>query len=183
MGVSIHYSGQLKSASLLPALTEELEDIAKILEWNYNTFLKSYPNNNFLESDNNKDYGIVVSPPGCEPVVLVFDYAGHIYTPWLKPHFDDKYYTHNISTKTQFAGTEVHIQVIELLRHFDKKYLTNFKLIDEGSYWETKDKAFLASKINFINDKIKSLSEGLTNTAMLDGESLVDFVKRIAGNL
>ena len=63
MGVSIHYSGQLKEAAMLPLLVEEVEDIAKILNWTFKSFLTQYPNDVFELTNSGKDYGIVVSPP------------------------------------------------------------------------------------------------------------------------
>lgn len=183
MGVSIHYSGQLKDAALLPLLVEEVEDIAKILDWTYTIFLREYPNNKFetIESDN--DYGIMVSPAGCEPVVFVFDYEGHLYSPWLKQYFTERFYIYNINTKTQFAGAETHIKVIELMRHFNKKYFKNFVMTDEGEYWETGDRTIVEEKISFLGDKINQLTNGLKNTKMKEGETIEDFIKRIAEDL
>jgi hypothetical protein len=180
MGVSIHYSGKLKEASFLPLLVEELEDIAKILGWTYTIFLREYPNNQFETTTSDNDYGIMVSPQECEPVVFVFDHEGYIYAPWLKQFFTEPFPIYNISTKTQFAGADTHIKVIELMRHFNKKYLCNFTMIDETDYWETGDKAMVEEKISFLGNKINALASGLENTKMKDGESLEDFIKRIA---
>ena len=183
MGVSIHYSGQLKDAALLPLLVEELEDIGKILGWKSTCFLRNYPNNQFelLASDN--DYGIMVSPPECEPVILVFDGEGYIYAPWLKQYFTDRFYIYNVSTKTQFAGADIHIVVVELMRHLNKKYLQNFTMIDETDYWETGNKATVVEKISFLGNKINSFAAALENTKIQEGETLEDFIKRMAEGL
>lgn len=183
MGVSIHYSGQLKDAALLPLLIEEVEDIAEILDWTFTIFLREYPNQQFEASASDNDYGVLVSPPGCEPVVFVFDYKGHIYAPWLKQFFTEPYPIYNISTKTQFAGADIHIKVIELMRYFDKKYFKDFTLIDEAEYWETGNKAMVETKISFLGAKINELASGLENTKINEGESLEDFIKRIAQGL
>jgi hypothetical protein len=183
MGVSIHYSGQLKDATLLPLLVEEVEDIAKILDWTYTIFLREYPNNNFESVTSDNDYGIMVSPHGCEPVVFVFDSKGHIYAPWLKQFFTEPFPIYNISTKTQFAGVETHIKVIELMRYFNKKYFKNFAMTDEGEYWETGDRTIVEEKISFLGDKINQLTNSLKNTKMKEGETMEDFIKRIAEDL
>jgi hypothetical protein len=183
MGVSIHYSGQLKDAALLPLLVEELEDIAKILDWKYTIFLREYPNNQFEDTVSNNNYGIKVSPPECEPVVFVFDHEGYIYAPWLKQFFTERFYIYNISTKTQFAGADTHVKVIELMRHLNKKYFNNFTMIDEGEYWETGDRAIVEEKISFLGDKIKQLTNSLKNKKMNEGETMEDFIKRIAEDL
>jgi hypothetical protein len=183
MGVSIHYSGQLKDAALLPLLVEEVEDIAKILGWTCTIFLREYPNNQFEKTASDNDYGIMVSPEGCEPVVFVFDGKGHIYAPWLKQFYKEPYPIYNISTKTQFAGADTHIIVIELMRHFNKKYLKSFTMIDEAEYWETGNKAMVEEKISFLGKKIKEFANGLENTKMKEGKTMEDFIKRIAEDL
>jgi hypothetical protein len=183
MGVSIHYSGQLKEAAQLPLLIEEVEDIAKILEWKYTTFLRAYPNNEFEAIPSDNDYGIMVSPPECEPVVFIFDYEGHLYSPWLKQYFTDRFYIYNISTKTQFAGADIHIKVIELMKHLNRKYLCNFTMLDEADYWETGNRKTVEEKISFLGDKINQLTVGLKNTKMKDGETMEDFIRRIAEGL
>ncbi len=183
MGVSLHYSGQLKDAALLPLLIEEVEDIAKILDWTYTIFLREYPNNQFETIASENDYGIMVSAAGCEPVVFVFDYEGHIYAPWLKQYFTERFYIYNISTKTQFAGADIHVKVIELMRHLNKKYFNNFTMIDEGEYWETGDRKIVEEKISFLDSKIKGLASGIQNTEMKEGETMEDFIKRIAEDL
>ncbi len=183
MGVSIHYSGQLKNPSLLPTLVEEVIDICKIFNWPYHCFYNKYPNDRFESADNGNDYGLLFTPKNCEIVSLVFDAAGFIYAPWLKQFFTDKSFAYLIHTKTQFAGAEVHTQVIELLDYLNKKYFQCFELIDEGEYWEKRDKNLLKGKINFLGDKINMLADGLENTERMDNENWEDFIKRIAGKI
>jgi hypothetical protein len=122
----------------------------------------------------------MVSPAECEPVILVFDHEGYIYAPWLKQFSTKRFYIYNISTKTQFAGVDTHIKVIELMRHFNKKYLSNFTMIDETDYWETGDKAMVEEKVSFLGSKINAFASGLENTKMKEGESLENFIRRIA---
>jgi hypothetical protein len=180
MGITIHYSGQLKAAKLLPTLIEELEDIAKIYNWSTHSFNTKYENDVFKTEDNNEDYGMVIKVPECEPIVFIFDHAGYLYSPWLKQYFTERMYTHNISTKTQFAGADIHTKIIGLLKYLDKKYLDNLTVIDEGEYWQTGNKKLLDEKIDFLKDKINTLTDFINNGEMLDGESLEDFITRIA---
>jgi hypothetical protein len=44
----------------------------------------------------------------------------------------DKELMFTTSTKTQFAGMEAHIAIIDFLKHLSKKYLKEFTLTDEG---------------------------------------------------
>lgn len=47
-------------------------------------FENSFPDNQFTETQNDKDYGIILTPPLCEPVSFVFDSTGKICNPMLK---------------------------------------------------------------------------------------------------
>jgi hypothetical protein len=72
MGLSIHYSGKIKSETLIEKLTLETEDICQSLNWKYQVIKK--PNEDQL-------YGICFSPDGCEPVFLTFLPGGRLCTP------------------------------------------------------------------------------------------------------
>jgi len=88
MGLSIHYSGRLKSASILPQLVEEVEDISRIMDWKCNVFNTSYPNDTFISPDDKQDYGIVFTPKDAESIILVFDSEGRLCNPWLREMFN-----------------------------------------------------------------------------------------------
>ncbi|MBK6363661.1 MAG: hypothetical protein IPL63_16000 [Saprospiraceae bacterium] len=84
MALSFHYKGSLKEASLLSDLIFEIEDICDTLRWKVKVFENSFPDNQFTETQNDKDYGIILTPPLCEPVSFVFDSTGKICNPMLK---------------------------------------------------------------------------------------------------
>ncbi len=84
MGLSFHYKGRLINAEQLPQLVAEVEDICGILGWKVTVFESQYPGDNFVSPLDQNDYGILFSPSNCEPVSLVFDSEGRIYTPWMK---------------------------------------------------------------------------------------------------
>ena len=188
MGLSFHYRGRLKSATTLPSLVDEVEDICKVLNWKCSVFETEYPDNKFVTPINDSDYGILFSPPSCEPVSLVFDSEGKIYTPWLKEilnkhksgevkvitvklnldddnpvpeiseeseDFDPLDMVYSISVKTQFAGAESHVQLMELLRYLSEKYLTEFHIQDESDYWNTRN----AEKLHEKKNKIKQFMD------------------------
>jgi len=67
MGLSIHYSGKIANPALLPALIEEIEDIAKVYKWEYTVNERQFPENTFGKLDYNQNiYGISFSPPECK---------------------------------------------------------------------------------------------------------------------
>jgi hypothetical protein len=65
--------------------------------------------------------GLILYPhPDCEPVELLFE----------NEIFLDRF------TKTQFAGAETHILIIEFLRSIEPLFL-DFTVEDDGEYWES----------------------------------------------
>lgn len=60
--------------------------------------------------------------------------------------------------KTQFAGADVHIQAVELLQRI-KPFFATLEVIDEGGYWDTKDRSKLEKELAGVDammSKIKS---------------------------
>ncbi|MGB8399184.1 hypothetical protein, partial [Bradyrhizobium sp.] len=85
--------------------------------------------------------GIVIYPhPMCEPVHIQFG------TDLLMRDF----------VKTQFAGADVHVEVVGLLRKL-RPLLADLQVVDEGEYWETGDRARLAAQIATVNAMIESI--------------------------
>lgn len=146
MGLSIHYSGTIKDKTLIPQLVEEVQDVCTILDWRWH-----------LTKDENID-GISFTPPECETLSLTFLPTGEAVSAILL-----KYGIHpatTISVKTQYAGIDVHIAVIKLLKHLSQRYFSHFELSDEGGYWETDDEEVLRKKFgqyNAILNAVQSL--------------------------
>lgn len=57
-------------------------------------------------------------------------------------------------TKTQFAGPDVHRQVIHLLDALSG-FLSELQVVDEGEYWERRDPEALARSISTCGDMIR----------------------------
>lgn len=213
MGLSFHYRGRLKSADTLSALVEEVEDICKVLNWKCSVFETEYPDNKFVTPINDADYGILFSPPSCEPISLVFDSEGKIYTPWLKEilnkhksgevkvitvklnlddenpepeiseeseDFDPLDLVYSISVKTQFAGAESHVQLMELLRYLSEKYLTEFHIQDESDYWNTRNAEKLHEKMNKINQFMDTFHDMMDNQNIKDPKDFIAFLKQLS---
>ena len=90
---------------------------------------------------------------------------------------------YSLFTKTQFAGIEIHIQIIEIFRHVSGKYFRYFKMIDEGQYWETGDRKILESQFNRYNFLLDMMEDGLNNIPPAEGTNLEDHIKGIAGKI
>jgi len=84
--------------------------------------------------------GIVLYPSeDCEPVRLEFD----------RDLYVQEY------TKTQFAGVDMHLKVVELLRVL-KPFFRALRVQDEGEYWETGDVRILTEHMDTIHHVIES---------------------------
>ena len=66
-----------------------------------------------------------------------------------------------LSVKTQYAGIEIHKLIIHLLKYLSGKYLQDFKVIDEGEYWETGDEKLLQDTFKRYTDLIESFASSL----------------------
>jgi hypothetical protein len=177
MGLSIHYSGYIIKYSLTDKLMEETADICNSLAWKYHLI------------EDKKFKGIIFSPTECEPICLCFMKNRRMCSPitWqfrdsFKKSGLDAELLYTTSTKTQFAGFDVHVAVIKLLRYLSEKYFSEFKLTDEGNYWETNDKKILKKQFDRYNFLLDAVADVLSNMKPVPGETpetLADRIERI----
>lgn len=187
MGLCIHYQGNFKNAKNLPSMIEEIVDIAKTNNWNYFIFENEFPNGAFSSKpDKEKLYGICLSPPECEIVSFSFLSNGKmcgVEKLQINKHLnnleEDKnlYYLH---TKTQYAGIEIHKKIILLFDYLNITYFENFKLYDEGQFWETRDEKLLKTIFDRYTNLIKSFQSSLEIIPINEGESAEDYILRMA---
>jgi hypothetical protein len=91
--------------------------------------------------------GVVIYPADMsEPLYLVFGARNKL----------------NNFIKTQFAGPETHIGVIEV---FDtiKPFFRNLEIEDEGRYWETRNRAFLEEDMGSVSAQIEAIKAQQSN--------------------
>jgi len=191
MGLSIHYSGSLANPAILPDMISEVSDIAKTFGWRFEIFDSEFPEQGFDNPGFNLEtvYGLCVIPPESEPVWLSFLSNGRMSGPHLlqlwgsETDVERKEYLYMPWTKTQYAGIGEHIKVITLFRYLEKKYLAGFQMTDEGGYWETNDLNVLKENFRKYNYIMDTFADILENSDLTAGESLEEFVKRIAGQV
>ena len=148
MGVTIHYEGRLKSE-------EDYEEVIRIAT----NFATQNEMHYELVKEKNKRLERIKE-------VSEWIYTGPVKGILLHPHeecerlnieFDKDLYMQD-RCKTQFAGAETHIGIIELFRqlelHFDK-----FILVDEGEYYETGEFKHLDHHIETFNERYKEMKE------------------------
>lgn len=186
MGLSIHYSGSLKSPELLPALIAEVKDIVEIYKWKFHIFDEAFPAEGFFKQGFSQNiYGICFTPPGCETVKLCFLSNGRMSGPaslqlygaaTTQPESD---YLYMLSVKTQYAGIEIHKLIIHLFKYLSHKYLQGFTIVDEGKYWETGNEQRLQAIFKRYNDLVDGFASSLEHYPIEPGETFEAYFKRL----
>lgn len=172
MGISIHYSGEVRDQKMISSLTEEVKDICKSLDWESHTF--NYP----------KIKGVCFAPNKSEPIFLTFNNEGRMLSPLALDSINTQYglpkeIYYTTSTKTQFAGVWAHIAIIRLLKYLDKKYLKNFVVSDEGNYWETGNEKIVTEQFRKITVAMDIFEEALKESPTFPDESAESLLNRL----
>ncbi len=186
MGLTIHYNGIFKKKASFYAMIEEVKDISEIYNWQYTVYENQFPAGSLEDSSYNDEiYGISFTPPNCETVSLCFLSNGRMSSPAHLKYFgnstDDleKNYLYMLSTKTQFAGSDLHKLIVHLLKYISKKYLKEFNVTDEGKYWETGDEKLLEETFKRYNDLLDSVGLALDNIPLEANETFEEYFTRI----
>ena len=128
MGVTIHFEGQLTSEAAYQALVGLVSSIAEAKGWLTEPIASGEVTLLRVRDEEDWDYtgpvkGIVVYlHEDCDPVRLEFDRDLYLQE----------------FTKTQFAGVQIHLDVLKLLKATQPLF-RNLKVEDEGEWWETED--------------------------------------------
>ena len=186
MGLSIYYSGSFKKEASLAEMINEVKDIAEIYTWEFAIFNEIFPENTLGGNTYNDElYGIMFTPSNCETISLSFLSNGKMCcAPNLMFYGNsgderDQLYLYMLSTKTQFAGSTTHKIIIHLLKYLSQKYFQEFKLSDDGEYWETMDEILLEANFKKYSDLIESVADSLKNVPKQHAETFSDYFERI----
>jgi hypothetical protein len=186
MGLSFHYSGSIAKPELLTELIDEVSDIAIIYNWKYNVYERQFPEKSFgMPGYNQNIYGINFTPPGCETISICFLSNGRLSSHAHLMFFGktneqpEREYLYMLSVKTQFADVTTHQFIIQFFRYLNIKYFTNFKLIDDGRYWETNDIEILKTNFKRNADLISVFSSALECIPMEADETIENYFKRL----
>lgn len=190
MGLSFHYSGRIANPDSLPFMIDEVVDICKVYNWKYKVFERQFSKDSiWKEVHNEKLYGICFIPPGCEMVSISFLSNGRMSSAtglqfWGNSNDPkEKEFLYMISVKTQYAGIEIHRNIIQLFRYIDEKYLADFTMNDEGEYWETNDNQVLKENFKRYTDLIEGFSLALESQDREKGEDMETYLLRLAQQL
>jgi len=198
MGITIHYRGKIDRIEDVAQLSGELKEFAEILGWDSRQWTENWhlPNSAALEKSRDglslsghiPIRGISLFPdPNCEPLFLTFCKNGSLASSMnMVVMADEKMDSEGLwlSTKTQFASTNIHIAIVKLLRFVKTKYISNLEVHDDGGYWETGDVAKLEDLFQKIGAAIESFPDMLNLIPKKElknrtPEEIADFVEDI----
>ena len=182
MGLSIHYKGRFIQDEKLENLIDEVQDIAKNYDWHYTIFEYSF-DKFFYETKINELFGILLSPPNCEPVQFTFDKNRDMvnleFMLLFKEDENDFGFKKSLFTKTQYAGIEIHKKIIHIFKYISEKYLDDFEMTDEGHYWETNDEKVLQNQFDIYTKFTDMIELGLQSIPLLEDETIEEYVVRV----
>jgi hypothetical protein len=128
MGVTIHYEGRLSSEAAYQDLVGLVSSLAEAEGWQTEPIASGEVTLMRARDEKDWDYTgpvkgiVVILHEDCDPVRLEFDRDLYLQE----------------FTKTQFAGVQIHIDVLKLLKAI-QPFFRNLKVEDEGEWWETED--------------------------------------------
>ncbi len=187
MGLTFHYRGKIKRADMLQDLVAEVVDFAKINNFPYQSdlFEPAFPGGKLVDYQGDKKlYGVSFSPEKCDPIFLTFVSNGRLCSPMQlmisspSDESDDDFF-YLLFTKTQFAGVDTHILVMDFLRYLSKKYFSEFEMDDEGHYWQTQDRTLLEETFERYRRGLDIITSSFEMIPRDKDESLDDYVTRI----
>jgi hypothetical protein len=155
MGVTIHFEGQLENEAAYQRLVEQVSSIVKAEGWLSEEIESKVTTLLRVRDEHDWDYtgpvkGIAVYlHEDCDPVRL---------------EFDENLYVQEY-TKTQFAGVQVHLKVVELLKALSPHF-RDLRVEDEGEYWETGNLQALTDHMNRSQKAIEAELDQYPNGQM-----------------
>jgi hypothetical protein len=97
--------------------------------------------------------------------------------------FDPSDFFYNISVKTQYAGAEAHIKIIELLRYLSGKYLEDFEMMDESKYWDTKNPDDLYLKMDSLNMIIEAFNDIIKDKSIHNPKEFLSLIRMLKAHI
>ncbi len=147
-GITIHFEGTAGSSTAVAQIIEVAKTFSVARGWRVIDASAADGTLERVIDEKNKDYkgritGIRIHPgPKCEPINIQFG--------------DDLFMQDFV--KTQFAGADVHIEVIALFDEL-KPHFAKLGIIDESEYWDTRNKEVLEGHISKIDSIIKEMKQ------------------------
>ncbi len=197
MGVTIHYRGKLKSPDLITTLMDEVEEICISNSWKYQLLKDSSPTKEpalpnpyeLDDFDSDLDFspnhsrddlqGITFQPhKESETVTFLFDTEGVLRSIFSSIFKKKGKYTWCF-VKTQFAGMDTHVRIINLMAYLKKKYFKKFEIHDDGGYYPDMNIEELQSRMDYLNNAIATVHDVFENININNAKTPDDFIDDI----
>lgn len=144
MGVTIHFEGHVLDESALQLAIAKARALGQAFGWRATVIAEAHVELVRVVDEEEIPYtgrtrGVELRPhEECDPIRLEFG--------------DDLFVQDYV--KTQFAGAETHVQVVELLREIQPCF-RDLEVFDEGEFWESYDHNVLRKHIEDTHAAIK----------------------------
>ncbi|MEP6794523.1 MAG: hypothetical protein ABJB16_09380 [Saprospiraceae bacterium] len=161
MGITIYYSGKLRTMEQLPSLMDEVIQHCNHVKWEYEIIYRSFEI---------PLQGIAFEPKGSHAVWMTFMDDGllvapHDYAIAKDPvrKFKNDY---RVDTKTHYVGADVHMQMITFIRYLSDTYFSKFVMYDESEYWQTNNRSTCEREFGIMEQWVRQMINKLDE---LDG--------------
>ena len=190
MGVTIHYGGRLKSIDLLDDLVDEMVEVSQANDWKYKV-IDTKKHDIVNDSDSLPQLkGISFGPEKSESIWFTFNESGVLLSPMVamfQQHEPKKTkeMVHHAFTKTQSAGPDFHIMIVNIMKYVSNKYFSTWHVNDESQYYETENREHLIECMGIIDRSLAALNEAFEvhGEGMSDKseEEIKDFIGKVLG--
>ncbi|MBN2891345.1 MAG: hypothetical protein JXL97_05725 [Bacteroidales bacterium] len=187
MGLTIHYSGIFNAKASLSAFIEDVVDILKPLNFDFQVYETEFPIGIENTEDLTQIYGLSFTPPNCETVSLSFlanrrmSSSEHVHLWGDATDDEQKRFLYKLFTKTQFAGVETHQFIISLFKYLQKRnYFESIDIVDEGKYWETGNVDVLKENFAKYNQILDHVSIAFQSIPIQSGEDIQQYIERVS---
>ena len=146
MGVTIHFSGKLGSPSALDQLISQVSSFAEKHGWPVWPIVEDLVTLNRVINEQDVEYVGPIRGIGVQP---------HKDAEPLQFEVDDSLFVQDYC-KTQFAGSETHKTIVELMRRLEPLFV-ELDIYDEAEYWDTGDENLLCNNIEQVDRMINKV--------------------------
>ena len=94
--------------------------------------------------------------------------------------FDPLDMVYSISVKTQFSTADQHVKVMELLKYLNGKYFSDFEMIDESGYWDSRNPEVVEAKLSKLGHFIEAFEDMVSNEGIRSPEDFLKFIKKLS---
>ncbi len=190
MGVTIHYGGSIKSIDLVDELVDEMVEVCNANNWKYQ--LIDTKTHETVDPNDTLPHlkGIAFGIDEAESVWFTFDHYGMLLSPMVamfQQHEPEqtKGMDHHAFTKTQSAGPDYHIKIVNIMKYVSNKYFKDWSVKDESEYYETENREHLVECMDIIDKSLAALNEAFAvhgeGMAGKSEQEIKDFIGKVLG--